>query len=104
MRVKNVFESRTFFASTSCRVESSKCLCPGSRAAKGAAERFSVVRVSGTDHPPKTLSGYGSSRKSAWPGPLAGEGFASVPPAASALGQWPTWQTKPEGDGLFTID
>src|SRR6266849_10590559 len=33
-------QSRTFFTSTSCRVESSKCLCPGSRVAKGAAERF----------------------------------------------------------------
>src|SRR5229473_2164198 len=52
----------------------------------------------------KAPSGYGSSRARALGGTTRGEGLASDPPAASVLGQWPTWQTKPEGNGLFTID
>jgi hypothetical protein len=39
--------------------------------------------------------------------PKLGQRRAFVGPtdeSTPALGQWPTWQTKPEGNGLFTID
>jgi len=37
-------------------------------------------------------------------GRLVERDLASAAPAASALGQWPTWQTKPEENRSFTID